>query len=64
MCIRKQSIEKENSTLLEHKAYLGMGILLIYHSSLSLSKKGCMLITHRDFLAYVVVCYSCETSWF
>ena len=39
MCKRKQSIEKENSTLLEHKAYLGMGILLIYHSSLSLSKK-------------------------
>lgn len=47
-------MEKEDSKLFKHKADFSTGILLIYHFVLNLT----------DVFAYVLVCKSCEKTWF
>ena len=57
-------MEKEDSKLFKHKADFSTGILLIYHFVLNLTTKSFTLLKHRDVFAYVLVCNSCEKTWF
>ena len=57
-------MEKEDSKLFKHKADFSTGILLIYHFVLNLTTKNFTLLKHRDVFAYVLVCKSCEKTWF
>ena len=45
------------------KAFSSIGTLLVYHSVFSFTKSY-NILKHRDLVACVAVCNSCEATWF